>query len=453
MAKKKQPDLSKDEIKKLEKKETAANKYIISEIVYKQIGRNLNVRIKKDVITKVGTTDELKPIKELIDKYNSTKSTLVAEKLEDKIRKLLTVKKVEDSNNEEKEKIIAKSKIKVINKEIKKINTDSPVKTLKKVLPSDLFTVSDEGAVYKKGTKTAMPQLLVDKILKFIENKRTLTPLLNFWNLTLINPNYKVIPKLFDYISRHNLIITPSGCFVTYRMVKTTNRKRADGKDIYTSAHTGEEEYIIGEIYKLDRKECDDNGAKDCSSGLHTGSADFIGIKLGNGYDKGEFRTRSAGGGYGTGYAAPGEYTTQKFDNTFGNQAVICIVNPMNVVSVPDSDTRKMRSCELYFAKLTTPEEVINHLTDEDYLIFDTDYKARQVEDLEVELAELNMQNKKGGLLSLFTKKDSEKAKKELLEKKQHLINEIKKYKSIVNNNDLISEDVIEIMKKRISII
>ena len=435
------------------KKDTNKSNYKITTIVYKQIGRNLNVKIRKNLLTKVGTTEELLPLKELINKYNNTKSPLVAEKLENKILELLTSTKTKEDNKEKIEKSIVKSKLKKATKDLKETEkaNDNPVKLLRKSLPKNIFKVSDEGEVIKVGTETVMPQLLVDKILKFIEKNQPLAPLLNFWNLTLINPNYSVIPKLFDYISKHNLIITPSGCFVTYRMVKDTGRFTEDNKKIYTSAHTGEEEYIIGEIFKLDRKECDDNGARDCSKGLHTGSADFIGIKLGNGYDKGEIKTKSQGGGYGTGYAAPDEIVPQKFDNTFGNVAVICIVNPMNVVSVPDSDTRKMRSCELYFAKVTTAEEVLHHLTNEDYLIFDTEYAAKQVSDLEVQLAELEVKNKKGKLLNLFkSNKDKDKAKLEA--KKEQLKQDIEALKERYNNlnKNVISEDALTVLKQRL---
>ena len=444
---------------KKEKNPVKKSTYKATEIVYKQIGRNLNVKIRKELYTKVGTTEELKPIKELIDRFNSTTSLLAAEKLEIRIIDTLTANKKAEVKKEEDKKIIAKAKVKTLDKKLKEteqLDTDNS-KILRKLLPKDLFSVSDMGEVTLVNTVTVMPQLLVDKILKFIEQNKSLSPLLNFWKLVLINPNYKIIPKLFDYISRHNLIITPSGCFVTYRMVKSTDRKNSDGKPIYTSAHTGKEDYIIGEIYKLDRKDCDDNGARDCSNGLHTGSADFIGIKLGDGYNKGEIKTKAQGGGYGTGYDAPDEMFTQKFDNTFGNVAVICIVNPMNVVSVPNSDTRKMRSCELYFAKVTTAEEVLHHLTDEDYLIYDTNYTAKQVSELEVELAELNIKTKNKGLFNFF-KNDSKKeeAKKALEIKKKKLQEELALYRlqldNVRSNNNIISDDIINIMKNRIVI-
>lgn len=427
----------------------------IPKIKFIQIGKNLNLVIpieNEEVLqkTKVGAKEELQPIKDLIEKYNNSKSLLTANKLKNQIIDLVTKVEKEIKTTKETKKIVEKANLKISEKKLDSVNNE--LATRKKLLSSklskELFTITEEGGVIKNGTNTVMPELLVDKIIKFISAKKDLSPLLNFWSLCIINPNYKVIPKLFSYIERHNLIITPSGCFVTYRMVKTTDKKTDDGRPIYTSAHTGKENYIIGEKYSIPRIECDDNGARDCSKGLHTGSADFIGITLGDGYNKGEIKTKAQGGGYGTGYGAPDEVVTQKFDNTFGNQAVICIVNPMNVVSVPDSDTRKMRSCELYFAKLTTAEEVLHHLTDEDYLIFDSEYVAKQVTELEVELAEINIKEKTGSFYNFFGTSGSKSTEAKLIERKKELekeINDIKKAK-----NKMFSEDLVEIMKNRI---
>ena len=100
------------------KKDTSKSNYKITTIVYKQIGRNLNVKIRKNLLTKVGTTEELLPLKELINKYNDTKSPLVAEKLENKILELLTSTKTKEDNKEKIEKSIVKSKLKKATKDL-----------------------------------------------------------------------------------------------------------------------------------------------------------------------------------------------------------------------------------------------------------------------------------------------------------------------------------------------
>jgi hypothetical protein len=261
--------------------------------------------------------------------------------------------------------------------QFEKRRTAQRKEALQDLIKSGTVEAVPKGFALKGYADVPMPELLVDRFIDFIALGRSTQPLVNFWIWCLLNPNKKARYKLFAYLHRHRLIITPSGYFVTYRMVKSTPTSKEDG--IYVANHRqadgSEFKHIVGQVSWMDRKDCDEEGANDCSAGLHTGSPDFIGIKLGEGYDKGEIKTKAQGGGYGTGYDAPKE-VIQKFDNTFGNQAIICLVNPMHVVSIPDSDTRKMRSSEFYFAKLTTAEEVIGHLTEYDYSIFDSDYAA-----------------------------------------------------------------------------
>lgn len=241
----------------------------------------------------------------------------------------------------------------------------------------------------------------------------------------LLNPNPVARVKLFDYLELHNLMITKNGYFVTYRMVKTT-----DVIGEYTHAHNhGNKKliYTIGTVAKLDRKtQCDEDGSVDCSKGLHTGSPLFIGIKteakkidltekeaVGEGYGTGfKVVTKQAEpASYGTGYDRPAPTkTNEKFDHTFGNQAVICLVNPMHVVSVPNSDTRKLRACELYFAATTTPEEVIEHLT-KDINIYDGhDDKYKAIE--QKEIAEML---KSANLVDLFSATTKKAASKEAI--------------------------------------
>ncbi len=253
------------------------------------------------------------------------------------------------------------------------------------------------------------------------------------------------IGRTLDYLDKHNLIVTPNGYFVTFRMVKTTNKKTSTGKPIFTSAHKKVEDYVMGEAYRIPRIDCDEDGNKDCSKGLHTGSPLFIGIQPGDGYGTKTVTTKTANPqSYGTGYDNPTTYTnkTETFNQTFGNQAVICLVNPMHVVSIPLSDTRKMRSCELFFVKLTTAEEVID-LTEKDYLLYDVDYK-------EYESTQLKDMLKTTKLKHWADTKDLDKitaTKKAELEK-------IKASLTIgqdkINTNNLTLSDINKIIQSRI---
>jgi hypothetical protein len=338
----------------------------------------------------------------LVKEYRLKKSSKNLQALREIVQE--TKVKEEKVKEELKTKTLATKKLVKKKLEI----TKQELKTKKKVINSiaELVTVKSGDVALKGYEEIIMPTQLVEKIKEVAANNQDYQPFIKFWKLCLLNPNVVARGKFFDYLLGHNLMVTPNGYVVTYRMVKSTDRKTADGRPIYTSNHTKKEDYIIGESYRLDRKNCDDNGKQDCSQGLHTGSPAFIGIMLdnklntdegtghlGDGYGIKYVTTKAAHPqSYGTGYDRPTQVSTpQKFDNSFGNVAVICLVNPMNVVAIPESDTRKMRSCELFFAKVTSPEEVLNHLTTNDYFVFDNQYKTIEDNEIEALLKETNI--------------------------------------------------------------
>lgn len=293
-----------------------------------------------------------------------------------------------------------------------------------------------------------MPELLVERFIDFVQLKRNAQPLINFWMWCLLNPNKAARYKLFAYLSKHRLLITPSGYFVTYRMVKSTTDSPNTG--IYVDAHTGKFSHIIGQVSRMDRKDCDEDGARDCSKGLHSGSPDFIGISLGDGYSQGEIKTKAQGGGYGTGYGAPSETVTQKFNNTFGNQAVICLVNPMHVVSIPNSDTRKMRSCEIFIAKTTTPEEVLSHLTESDYLVFDNEYAQIEAEQIKAQLKGAKLENYTDGTVEELSGLKTSAAKKKVIELQNQLSDLGKKVMNEKLPDDVSTEEMMKIIQSRV---
>lgn len=391
---------------------------------YKEIANSLNVIVGKETKVKKGTKEERQFIISKLDKFNKliNKESLPALKLEKEILEAINTTKVKQETKKLVEKAVIRTQKKVIKKQVRETTKQEKTKDqlIKKLLSPDLFEVK-EGEVYKKGFDVKMPTLLVDRILDFLRRKLDIKPLMNFWDLCLLNPNPIARVKLFDYLSLHSLMVTKSGFFVTYRMVKTTNNI---GVYTHASYYTNSPKmlYKIGEVAKLDRKtQCDEDGSRDCSKGLHTGSPLFIGITkgakkidltaevtVGKGY--GITTKTTTPDSYGTGYDRP-ESKTEKFDQTFGNQAVICLVNPMHVVSVPNSDTRKLRACELYFAATTTAEEVISHL-EGDIDIYDghdNKYKALEKKQIEEMLKTANMKD-------LFASRKKSKAKLEELD-------------------------------------
>ncbi len=405
-------------------------------LTYKTVGRSIICVIDKEklVFTSADTKSREKLVKE-IDAFNLRPS----KERKDKIVKLFKPKT-------EKEKVIKVAKKKATKNKIKEVKREmvAPKKALKKLkehFKGEKRIIVDQEGVKMDGFDVVMPEMLVNTIGHALDNKEDITPLLNFWMLTLLNPNPVAREKLFGYVSRHKLIVTPNGYIVTYRMVKTT-----DQKGVFTHAHEVPKDdpksprmyYRIGEVAKLDRAtQCDEDGGRDCSRGLHTGTPDFIGINLGDGY-KQEI-TKSQGGGYGTGYDSP--RTNQSFSTSFGNQAVIVLLNPMHVVSVPNTDTRKLRACELYFCKETTAEEVIKLQTSE-YHIFDNQYKAFELEQLKEML--------KKAKLDKFVESSRKAKSPEELEIKIAKLKESLSVNSDKINGDLTLEEINRVIQSRI---
>lgn len=355
----------------------------------KRIGTRTTITYGKTVLQKDMSDEDYQVLSAVVKTYNKSPS----EYRFDKIRGFFKDKKAELE-------VEIKGKQKVVKKKIRevKIEKAKAVKRVRKVvekLPSILMEKG--GEVYlKEFPQVSMPPLLVQRFIELYQGKEEVDSLINFWYLCLLNPNPIARTKLFDYISRQNMLITPAGYFVTYRMVKNCDKKRNPLSDgIFTDAHTGTMTYKEGTVASIPRSECDEDGSKDCSRGLHTGTAKFIGIEVGEGYDKGvKIVKEKKADNYGTGYSgynsSPDTTTEQKFDNQFGNQAIICLVNPAHVVSVPDSDTRKMRSCEFYFAKLTTAEEVVA-MEKSQYLVYEHAYRAYELEDVKRILRTTNL--------------------------------------------------------------
>jgi hypothetical protein len=105
----------------------------------------------------------------------------------------------------------------------------------------------------------------------------------------------------------------------------------------YTSAHTGQEDYKIGEVISMPRFKGDDNNQISCSKGFHGAS--------------------------------------KKYDYSgFGDTPILMIINPIDVLAVPMNEVGKLRVCRWFFAT-TLPQ-------DEQYILDDEDFDVTDLGDL-----------------------------------------------------------------------
>lgn len=299
----------------------------------------------------------------------------------------------------------------------------------------DLEADIENGEVYLAGFNTPIPSALVEIIKEYHENGFPLQPILNFWKLLMINPDTRVRTSLFNFISKHDFVLTDKGYMLVYKAVyrkeaneeeKAPETKHAEEfiefistKYLYVKSQwkcspnkyvvykTAEDKYEItkattaetwdekekgveilgklGDLYaalvtadnkktdeeqkpvkvmytdmysrtmnielgvpcKMERKDCDGDPAVECSYGLHVG---------------------------GTCY-------TEKFANT---QSVIlaCLVNPANVVAVPNYDNSKMRVTEYFPYAVANYDHINKKIEIIESKYFEDDYSTFELSEL-----------------------------------------------------------------------
>lgn len=335
-------------------------------------------------------------------------------------------------------------------------------------IPQNEYLERDRyGNFFLGKVRMAIPQLLKDKVLEYVEDGIELTPLVNFWRLLALNPDAHVRKSLYNFASHFGFPITDMGYFIAYKSVYFAGKKhesiglsvvssyvylRAEGKnpadynvysikegakkqytvvhkddveeflkdfvqeeeemvslkellsmtqeerdalhyeeerDVYyrinevvdivpqplgtleeafrnipalfdgedensfTDCHTRSMDIRIGTPVKMPREDCDNDPSRTCSRGLHVGTPQYV--------------------------------------KDFGNSSrhiLACLVNPMNVVAVPDEyDGQKMRCCEyLPYAVCEVNED--GSLREIDTKYFEEDYVGYEVKELEKMLEE-----------------------------------------------------------------
>lgn len=147
------------------------------------------------------------------------------------------------------------------------------------------------------------------KILEAAANKSDTVKLKKFLDLLIKNPDLNVVHNLYDFLSFNDIEICDNGYILAYKGVSD------DFKDI----RTGKFDNSVGKYVEEDRKLVDNNPKAACSRGLHVGSLDYI----------------------------------NQIYNYNCYRIVACIINPEDVVSVPDDyNGAKMRVCKYKVVKV-----------------------------------------------------------------------------------------------------
>jgi hypothetical protein len=77
----------------------------------------------------------------------------------------------------------------------------------------------ETGEVYLAGFNTSIPDTLVEVIKEYYENDYPLDAIINFWKLLMINPDKRVRKSLFQFISKHDFVLTDKGYMIVYKAV------------------------------------------------------------------------------------------------------------------------------------------------------------------------------------------------------------------------------------------
>lgn len=305
---------------------------------------------------------------------------------------------------------------------------------LRVALMAGLETDPESGEVYLAGFNTPVPATLVEVVKEYHENGYPLDAIINFWKLLMINPDKRVRESLFNFITTHDFVLTDKGYMVVYKAVyrkgemdaeavsfaefisnqvlhvrknwkcspnkyvvyknletqtwEITKKETANGwseteKNVeflgnlgelfnsiyntvdetesevpmYTDMHTRSMTIKLGEPVVMERKECDSDPAVDCSYGLHVGATKYV-ERFGNGT----------------------------------SVVLVCLVNPANVVAVPNYDHSKMRVSEYFPFAIATYTGGKIDIVEQAY--FEDDYQEYEESVLEELIAKVKSEEK-----------------------------------------------------------
>lgn len=124
------------------------------------------------------------------------------------------------------------------------------------------FVVKD-GKILLDGVET--PYALSQKIIKFCNEGLPYEPLIEFAKNLKLNPSFRSVNQLFEFLEKNDHPITDTGCFIAYKKVQD------DFKDV----HTGTFDNSPGKVVSMPRNQVDEDPNRTCSNGLHVANFDY----------------------------------------------------------------------------------------------------------------------------------------------------------------------------------
>lgn len=188
------------------------------------------------------------------------------------------------------------------------------------------FQVRD-GRVMVNGVQA--PEALSGKILRFSNDGLPVEPLLKFAAKLQLNPSFRAVNELFQFLEKNDHPLTQNGNFIAYKRV------RENFKDI----HSGTMDNSVGQVVQVERNQVDEDSSRTCSHGLHVANWDYA-------------------------------HTQFASHNPDTDVMLEVEVDPADVVAIPtDYNQSKMRVCKYkVLGVVTTPFEPETALKVTDYV-------------------------------------------------------------------------------------
>jgi hypothetical protein len=190
------------------------------------------------------------------------------------------------------------------------------------------FVVKD-GRVMVNGVQA--PEVLSNKIIRFSGEGLPFQPLLRFAEKLSLNPSFRAVNELYQFLEKNDHPLTENGNFIAYKRV------RGNFKDI----HSGTFDNSVGKTLEVPRNQVDEDSARTCSYGLHVANWDY----------------------------AHTQFASHDRDSDVMLEVE---VNPADVVAIPtDYNQSKMRVCRYVVLGVVTtpfdPEKALRVVDQESY--------------------------------------------------------------------------------------
>lgn len=201
------------------------------------------------------------------------------------------------------------------------------------------FVVKD-GRVMVNGVQA--PEVLSNKIIRFSGEGLPFQPLLRFAEKLSLNPSFRAVNELYQFLEKNDHPLTENGNFIAYKRV------RGNFKDI----HSGTFDNSVGKTLEVPRNQVDEDSSRTCSYGLHVANWDYAHTQFAS-YDR-------------------------------DSDVMLEVeVNPADVVAIPtDYNQSKMRVCRyVVLGVVTTPFDPEKSLRVVDQESYDRDLEEEETEE------------------------------------------------------------------------